>query len=187
MYAAVLDANVLVPNALCDTLLRLAERGFYRPLWSDRILGEAAWAVTKVHAELGEEQVRARFAAMNATFEDALVVGWESACAGMDLPDDNDRHVVAAAVRGGGQTIVTFNLADFPDHRMKNLDIEVKHPDEFLLDQLDLHPGAALQVLKEQAADLHRPPSDVAGVLNRLARCGAPRFADEVRLLDPDG
>lgn len=183
MYAAVLDANVLVPNALCDTLLRLAERGFYRPLWTELILNEARWTVEKVHPELSGELIRGRFEAMNATFEDALVEGWEAACAGMDLPDENDRHVVAAAVRGGGQSIVTFNLRDFPEHLIKPYDIEVKDPDEFLLDQLDLHPGAALQALREQAADLARPPSDLSGVLNRLERCGVPQFADAIRLL----
>lgn len=79
--------------------------------------------------------------------------------------------------------LVTFNLKDFPKRSLTTTDVEVVHPDEFLLDQLDLYPGLALQVLTEQAADLTSPPSDLAGVLNRLERCGVPRFADEVRLL----
>jgi predicted nucleic acid-binding protein len=183
MYAVLLDACVLVPNALCDTLLRLAEAGFYRPLWSERILDETKYAILKAHPDLDEPRIDARIAAMSGAFDDAMVIGWEQTCAGLDLPDDNDRHVLAAAIKGGAQSLVTFNLKDFPDHSLAATDVEVVHPDEFLLDQLDLFPGLALQVITEQAADLNDPPSDVAGVLNRLERCGVPRFADEVRLL----
>ena len=185
MYAVLLDACVLVPNSLCDTLLRLAEHGFYRPLWSQRILDEVEYAVLKVHPELDEARIRARITAMSGAFDDAMVLGWEQTCAGIDLPDLDDRHVLAAAIKGGAQSLVTFNLKDFPDNYLTTTDIEVVHPDEFLLDQLDLYPGLALKALTEQAADLRNPTSDLAGVLNRLERCGVPRFADEVRLLAP--
>lgn len=183
MYAVLLDACVLVPNALCDTLLRLAERGFYRPLWSQRILDEVKQAILAVHPEIEEARVEGRIAALKGAFDDAMVVGWEQTCAGLDLPDPDDRHVLAAAIKGGAQSLLTFNLKDFPGPYLATTDIEVVHPDEFLLDQLDLYPGLALQVLTEQAADLTNPRSDLAGVLNRLERCGVPRFADEVRLL----
>lgn len=183
MYAVLLDACVLVPNALCDTLLRLAERGFYRPLWSQHILDEVKYAVLKVHPDIDEARIDARVAAMTGAFEDALVLGWEQTCAGLDLPDPDDRHVLAAAIKGGAQSLVTFNVKDFSADRLLTTDVEVVHPDEFLLDQVDLFPGLALQVLTEQATDLNNPPSDLAGVLNRLERCGVPRFADEVRLL----
>jgi predicted nucleic acid-binding protein len=185
MYAVTLDACVMVPNALCDTLLRLAERGFYRPLWSERILEEMKYAILRVHPDIDESRVDARIGAMAGAFEDALVLGWEQTCAGLDLPDEDDRHVLATAIKGGAQSLVTFNLKDFPVDRLESTGVEAVHPDEFLLDQLDLYPGLALQVLEEQAADLKDPPSDVAGVLNRLEWCGVPRFADEVRLLAP--
>lgn len=159
------------------------ERGFYRPLWSERILDEVKHAILAVHSEIDEARVDARIAAMSGAFDDAMVVGWEQTCAGLDLPDPDDRHVLAAAIKGGAQSLVTFNLKDFPERSLTTTDVEVVHPDDFLLDQLDLYPGLALQVLNEQAADLTTPPSDLAGVLNRLERCGVPRFADEVRLL----
>jgi predicted nucleic acid-binding protein len=186
MYPALLDACVLVPNTLCDTLLRLAERGFYRPIWSQRILDETKWAIVRIHPEIDPERVDWRLQQMNAAFEDARIEGWEQVCAGLDLPDPDDRHVWAAAIKGGAQTIVTFNVKDFPSDRLSTTSIVATHPDDFLLDQLDLYPAVALQVLQEQAGDLMSPPSDLADVLNRLQRCGVPRFADEVRLLAPD-
>lgn len=113
-FAALLDACALVPIALADTLLRVAECGLYRPLWSAPILDEAACAVRAIHPAVDPALVARRFAAMTETFEDAGVVGWEPLVDGLTLPDANDRHVVAAAMRGGAQAVVTFNLTDFP-------------------------------------------------------------------------
>lgn len=186
MYSALLDSCVLVPNALCDTLLRLAERDFYRPLWSRRILDETHWALRRVHPDLPDERLVRRLDIMNATFEDAMVEGWEPVTAGLDLPDDDDRHVLAAAIQGGAQVIVTFNTKDFPADRLAPSGVAASHPDEFLLDQLDLHPGLVVQVLTEQAVALRNPPSDLAGVVNRLERCQVPEFAHAVRLLDTE-
>ena len=149
MYAAVLDACVLVPNALCDTLLRFAESGFYRPLWSKQILEEAAYAIKKVHPEIPEDRIQNRMQVMNDIFYDALVENWQEVSAGLDLPDDDDRHVLEAAIAGSAQSIVTFNLRDFPLGQLETHGVEARCPDDFLLDQLDLHPGLALQILHQ--------------------------------------
>jgi hypothetical protein len=95
-YAAVLDACAPVPIALADTLLRIAGKGLYRPLWSDRILAEAQEAVEGIHPGI---DVQKRFTDMGNAFDDALVTGWEGLEAGITLPDDDDRHVVAVALR----------------------------------------------------------------------------------------
>ena len=185
MYSAVLDACVLVPNALCDTLLRLAERGFYRPVWSERILAEVVLAIEQVRPDIDVQRIQRRVDTMVSNFEDATIRGWEQISAGLDLPDPDDRHVLAAAIAGAAQTIVTFNLKDFPEDKLAERGVRATHPDDFLLDQLDLHPGLAREVLIEQAADLANPPTDLDGVLNRLEQVGVPRFADAVRLLEP--
>ena len=148
MYAALLDANVLVPTALCDTLLRLAGADFYRPLWSERILSEVEGAILGFRPDLDPERVHRRVLLMAATFEDASVEGWEQVSAGLDLPDPDDRHVLAAAISGGAQAIVTANLEDFPDDQLRGHGIEARHPDDFLLDQLDLFPGRTLDVAR---------------------------------------
>jgi predicted nucleic acid-binding protein len=179
-YAALLDACVLVPIVLADTLLRVAERELYRPLWSARILAEAADAVLEIHPDLTPDVVAKRFTAMNDTFNDASVEGWEAFEATVTLPDPDDRHVVAAAMRGGADAIVTANVRDLPDEKLAPLQIAVVHPDEFLLDQLDLAPRVVLDVLREQAAHTRNPPLTPNDLLTRLARAGVPAFSDEV-------
>jgi predicted nucleic acid-binding protein len=110
-YTAVLDACVLVPIALADTLLRVAEKGLYRPLWSDRILTEAQEATEEIHPGI---DVSKRFTNMREAFGDALVAGGEELEPGIRLPDPDDRHVVATAIQGGADAIITANLDDFP-------------------------------------------------------------------------
>jgi predicted nucleic acid-binding protein len=186
MYAVVLDSCVLVPTALCDTLLRLAADGFYRPLWSERILAEVEDAIEGMRPDLEPGRIRRRTAAMKSAFEDATVTGWEQVAAGLDLPDPDDRHVLAAAIVGGAQAIVTANLKDFPIEQLAPRAIEARPPDEFLLDQLDLFPSRTLEILAEQASDLVNPPTDLAGLLNNLERCALPNFVEAVRRLAPE-
>lgn len=178
-YTALLDACVLVPIALVDTLLRIAKRELYRPLWSDRILGEAADALLEIHPEIPPDMVAKRFAAMNDTFEDACVQGWEALEPTVTLPDADDRHVVAAAMRGRADAIVTANVRDFPEDVLAPLGIAVVDPDDFLLDQLDLAPRIVLDALREQAAHTRNPALTPTDLLARLARAGVPAFADE--------
>lgn|SRR5664280_497214 len=123
-FTVVLDACVLVPVTAADTLLRLAEREMYRPVWSERILGEAKRAVTQLHPELSAIQIEHRFGCMTEAFEDASVSGWESLEGSIVLPDDNDRHVVACALVAGADAIVTNNIRDFPDKALAPLGIE---------------------------------------------------------------
>jgi hypothetical protein len=182
-YAAVLDACALVPIALADTLLRIAEKGVYRPLWSDRILVEAQDAVEDIHRGI---DVQKRFTDMRDAFDDALITGWEELEAGITLPDDDDRHVVATAIRAGAQAIVTFNVSDFPAAILGPLGLDVITPDAFLLDHLDLAPATILQVVREQAAHTTRPRFTPEELVGLLSRAGVPEFADEIlRRMEP--
>lgn len=117
---------------------------------------------------------------MSRSFPDATVVGHESLIDGMSN-DQKDRHVLAAAVRANAEVIVTFNLRDFPESVLKPYDILAVHPDDFLLDQLDLYPGLTIEVLEQQAAAYRREPTTIAALLPILQRTGLPRFAAEVR------
>lgn len=177
-FPAFLDTCVLYPAYLCDTLLRLAERCAYRPLWSPDVLAELRRSLLK--RDLPPGLVERRVVEMTRSFPDALVAGYESLVDGM-TNHPKDRHVLAAAVRANAEVLVTFNLSDFPDDALKPYDITAVHPDEFLLDQLDLYPAVTLAVLRQQAASYRRVPNTVPDVLACLERAGVPRFAAEIR------
>jgi hypothetical protein len=116
---------------------------------------------------------------MQRAFPDAEVRGYESLIAIMTC-DPKDRHVLAAAVRGQAEFLVTANTDDFPDASVAPYDITVIHPDDFLHDQLDLYPGVTIAALRAQAASYVSPPMTVDELLGRLAAAGVPKFAAEV-------
>jgi hypothetical protein len=101
------------------------------------------------------------------------VTGYETLVDGM-TNDPKDRHVLAAAVRANAEVVVTFNLDDFPEPALKPFDITAINPDEFLLDQLHLHPRVTVEALSRQAASCQREPTTVPGHLVRLERGGVP-------------
>jgi predicted nucleic acid-binding protein len=177
-FPALLDTCVLYPAYLCDTLLRLAEAEVYRPLWSADILIELRRNV--VEAGIPTDRIDRRIAHMSRSFPDAMVTGYEPLVDGM-TNDPKDRHVLAAAVRANAEVIITFNVRDFPESAMKSYDILALHPDDFLLDQLELYPGLTVEVLEQQAASYRREPTTIAGLLPLLERTGLPQFTAEVR------
>jgi predicted nucleic acid-binding protein len=177
-FSALLDTCVLYPAYLCDCLLRLAEAEAYRPLWSSDILVELRRNV--IEAGIPADRVDRRIANMSQSFPDAMVTGYESLVNGM-ANDPKDRHVLAAAVRANAEVIVTFNVRDFPGSALKPCDIVAIHPDDFLLDQLDLYPSLTIGVLRRQAASYRREPTTVGRLLPLLERAGLPRFTAEVR------
>jgi hypothetical protein len=95
------------------------------------------------------------------------------------LPDPEDRHVLATALRGRADAIITTNVRHYPTDTIEPLGIEVIHPDHFLLDQLDLAPRIVLDVLREQAANARRPRLSPIDLIARLAKAGVPKFAYE--------
>ncbi|AMD86871.1 toxin PIN [Actinomyces radicidentis] len=180
-FSALLDACVLVPVALADTLLRVAEQGLYRSLWSARILDETVAAIEEVHPDLQAGAARRRTDLMDRAFQDASVSGWDGLLSALSLPDPDDAHVLAAAIVGRADVIVTLNLKDFPQTALEPYEIRAIGPDEFLLDQLDLAPDLVLEAVRRQAEDSRRPPVDLNALLEHLARCGVPQFAAAAR------
>jgi hypothetical protein len=112
-----------------------------------------------------------------------LVTGFEHLVAGITLPDPDDRHVVAAAIRAGAQAIVTQNLRDFPIERLEPLGLEAVHPDDFMLDSIDLAPGAICAAVEAQAAALKNPPKTRAELLDTLQQGGLVRTVARLREL----
>lgn len=184
LYTAVLDSNVLVPNVLNDVLMRLAERRLFRPLWSQAIFSEVARTVLRLRPDIPPERIAYRLRCMDATFEDARVHGWESLVPALELPDPDDRHVLAAAIRGGADAIVTSNVRHFPATVLAGHGLECIPPDAFLLDHLDLSERTVATVLAELLAD-RRAPCTYAQLAGELERCQVASFADQVRRLEP--
>lgn len=114
---------------------------------------------------------------------DAMVNGHEPLIAAIDLPDADDRHVVAAAIRSGAELIVTHNLGDFPTVALAPHGIEVESPDEFVLGLLDTEATGVVRVVRDQAAALTNPPRSPSYVLDALATSGLVRAAAELRNL----
>lgn len=175
-FAVVLDTCVLYPAHLRDTLLRLAERELYQPLWSEDILDE----LRRNLSDVAPSAVDHLLGQMATAFPEAAVEDYASLIDGL-LCDPKDRHVLAAAVRADADAIVTFNVGDFPELSLAPFGVEVLHPDEFLLDLLDLAPGLVLDTLADQAAANRRAPKTIGELAEALARAGAAAFADEVR------
>ena len=181
MFTALLDANVLVPVSLADTVLRAAEKGLFLPRWSPTILDEVQRTLSHVRSDVPASRIAARLAAMDSCFPEASVHHYERLLPYISTPDDADRHVVAAARLGHADVIVTRNLRDFPPASLQPWNLEAVDPDCFLQDMLDLFPDAVVEAVREQARDTRRPPRGVADILMSLERAGVPRFADELR------
>jgi predicted nucleic acid-binding protein len=150
-YQVVLDASVLVNAALRDTLLRLAEPPhLYLPRWSRQIMLETQRAL---EARLGLTPVQTAHlvSELETHFADAWVEGYEELIPSMSN-HPKDRHVLAAAVRCGAQTIVTFNLKDFPVDSLALWNVEAQSPDEFLIHQFHLDPHVVVDKIEEQVA-----------------------------------
>ena len=120
---------------------------------------------------------------MAKAIPNARVTEYEPIAAGLALPDDNDRHVLAAAIRCGAQVIVTANLRDFPADVLARYDVEAQHPDTFVLHLLSLGPGAVLDAIRAQAGALRNPPCSVADLLNTLETRGLVQSVSELRKL----
>lgn len=127
-----------------------------------------------IHAD----KVDYRIGRMRHTFPSAVVVGYESLIDAM-TNDPKDRHVLAAAVRANAG--VTFNISDFPESALKDYEVTAVHPDDFLLDQLELYPGVTVEVLHQQVAAYRQEPTTLPGRLVWLERSGLPQFAAEIR------
>jgi hypothetical protein len=103
---------------------------------------------------------------------DALVTGYEELIEGLRLPDPNDRHVLAAAIRGRADVIATCNLKDFPRDLLEPHGIEPQHPDEFVMNILDLAPGVVAGAAREHRDSLKNPPKTVEEYLEALEAHG---------------
>ena len=178
---ALLDANVLYPAGLRDLLLRLADRYLYAPLWSADIHCEWIWNLLADRPDLSADVLERTRAVMDRHFPDAIVTGYSAVAAGLDLPDPGDSHVLAAAIRGRADVIVTWNLRDFPAERLAPHALTAQHPDAFVAHLFDTDQEAVLMAVRGHRAALKNPPRSANEHLAALDRLGLIRTAALLR------
>lgn len=177
-----LDANVLFPPVLREILLGVADAGHYDPLWSARILEEWARATRRLPPD-AEPLARAAAERMRARWPGAEVAPDPGLEATLALPDPADRHVLAAAIAGEADLLVTRNLGDFPGRTLARRGLRAEPPDAFLIGLLD--GGADLAPLIERArAGAEALSGRPRALRPLLKRAGLPRLG---KRLDPDG
>jgi predicted nucleic acid-binding protein len=176
-FTALVDACSLVGSLHRNLLLSLAEAAFFRVRWSAPILAETERAIASILAKKGlsdaaERAVRAR-QAMERAFEEAMVEGFEPfLCTCNGLPDVDDAHVLAAALKTRASTIVTENLRHFPDSLLAQFDLEARTSDAFLADTIELDPGRAVAAIRRMRMRLRQPKKTPAALLLDMEAAG---------------
>lgn len=185
-YTAFIDACTLASTLKRNLLLSLAEAEFFRVRWSEKVLNETEAAIAKILVgkdapDPSERAARAR-RAMEDAFEEALVAEYElflPACIG--LPDPNDAHVVAAALKTQAATIVTENLSDFPEKHLLSLNLEAKSADAFIADTIALDPGKAVAAIRKMRERFKRPEKTADVLLLDMEAAGLTQTVDVLR------
>ena len=180
-FTVVYDACVLYPAPLRDLLMRLALTDLYRARWTDMIHDEWTRNLKRQRPDLKDEDLERTRSLMNASVRDCLVTGFQPLIPAIELPDPDDRHVVAAAIHCGASLIVTFNLKDFPPERLEQYILVAQHPDDFIFDLLDLHPANVCEAAANQRRALKNPPKSVDEYLDTLMRQGLTQSVGELR------
>lgn len=176
-FTAFYDANVLYPAELRNLFMHLALTGLFRAKWSADVHEEWISALLEKRPDLTRQKLERTRALMDLHATDALVTGYEDLIPGLQLPDPNDRHVLAAAIRGQVDVIVTMNLRDFPADVVGAFGIEAQHPDEFVLHLLDLAPEAVIAAAETHRQSLKNPAKTMSEYLETLERQGLTQTA----------
>jgi len=178
---AIYDACVLYPAPLRDLLIRLAQADLVRAHWTKQIHDEWMRNVLRDNPAIAPNRLERTRTLMDAAVRDCLVTGYEELIETVTLPDPDDRHVLAAAIRAGADVIVTFNLGDFPTEILAPHGVEAQHPDEFVTHMLDMAPDMVVATAKRQRESLKNPPKSVAEFLDTLEQQGLVQTVARLR------
>ena len=169
---ALLDANVLYPAPLRDTLMHLAVNVPVAVRWSAQIQAEWTRRLLEARPDLNPNRLERTVQQMNRAVPLALVTGFEPLIEQLDLPDLNDRHVFAAAIHGGASVIVTNNIKDFPSAVLRKNGLVARRPDPFIMGSIEQAPKAVLEAIRLQHANLKNPPASKPDFLQTLESQG---------------
>jgi predicted nucleic acid-binding protein len=180
-FIAVLDTNVIYPVVIRDLLFWFAHYDLYTPKWSKRIFIE--WERVMERKVVSKDEIQRRLQVANKAFPDALVNNYEGLLKTLELPDPDDCHVLAAAIKTNANVIVTSNLKDFPGNYIESFGLKVKSADDFLTDIIDLNPDEAVKAFKEMVLNKKKPELDEYHVLDMLRNSGLNDTANYLHAL----
>ncbi|MGV9013098.1 MAG: PIN domain-containing protein [Flavobacteriales bacterium] len=180
-FTCVLDTNVIYPVNIRDLLLWFAYYDLFTVKWSNGICDE--WVKVMRSKGIAEPAITKRVQRMFDAFPDALVENYEGLIEGLSLPDKDDRHVLAAAIKANANLIVTNNLKDFPASELTKFGLEAKSADDFLTDIIDLNQTRALEAFKELVSNRRSPELDAYEVLDQFRQVGLKNTADYLHAL----
>lgn len=175
-FVVVLDANVLFPFRIRDVLLTFAHEGLFRARFTDEIMDEWTRNLIALKPHL-EQSVRQQEAIIQNAFADCFVTGYQALIPGLSLPDADDRHVLAAAIKCSAQVIVTENHKDFPADILDAYGIETLGADDMLTNTFDLYPSRALRALRNLRLRYRNPSMTGSEFLFDLTKSGLPKLA----------
>ena len=173
---AFLDTNVLYPLLIRDILLWFAYEELFLPFWSKHVLME--WSRVMQRNGLTKTESQRRMHMIQDAFPFAMVRGYESLIEQLDLPDEDDRHVLAAAIRVGADAIITQNLKDFPKSALSSLGIVALNADAFLVGVIQKNPTKALRAFKQMVKQRKRPTQSSQEVIQSLRSQGLKQTAE---------
>lgn len=166
------DANALYPNVLRDILIRLAQTGIFHAHWTEQILDEVFHNARSNRPDLDPNKLRRTRTLICEAVDDCLVTEYENLIKMVSLPDPDDRHVLAAAIRCGARVIVTENKQDFPSSETDKYGIAIQGADEFLCSQIQKSSTLVHQSVADAATAFRNPTRTVDEVLDALAKAG---------------
>lgn len=174
---AVLDANVLYPAPTRDILLNFADAKLFQPKWTKTIQEEWTRNLLANRPDITEQAIERTVKAMNAAFPDAEVTRFIGIANNLKLPDPDDRHVLAAAIKAEATHIITANTKDFPRKYIATYGLQISHPDDFVKDLIQADFTTALLAFETMVSRLRNPPLSRKDVLAMLVKCGLPNSA----------
>jgi|UPI00056D7F97 predicted nucleic acid-binding protein len=190
-FTAFIDANVFYGARLRSLVLFVAQKKIFRARWSNDVHDEWVRNLIRNRPDLKPSDLDRTRQLMNAAVPDCLVEGYEQLIAGLTLPDEDDRHILAAAIVTRANVIVTFNEKDFPNDIVSKFRLHTKHPDDFLVDAYNLSPEDFVEAVRSDFAHYGKPPLVYEEYLASLAKAGVPKIAKILEpfkvLMPPDG
>ncbi|MFC1416397.1 PIN domain-containing protein [Streptacidiphilus cavernicola] len=168
-FVVLYDSNVLYPNTVRDLLIRLAQQGIVQAKWTEQILDEVEAALRRNGIADDEKRARLR-RLMNAAVRDCTVTNYEPLIEGLKLPDPDDRHVLAAAIKASAQVIVTDNGKHFPPDYLAEWGIERKTADDFVMDLIDMNGRVVYGCVVEIVNSRRKMAATIDDVLDQLER-----------------